>query len=65
VSQRADPPSEAGFGLVILSNHFFAKRWTNYELNGLLSKEMLGKKVILPIWHNISKDEVISYSCGF
>jgi hypothetical protein len=27
-----------------------------------VAKEMVGGKVILPIWHNISKDEVMSYS---
>jgi hypothetical protein len=41
---------------------FFAKNWTQYELDGLVAKEMEGGKVILPIWHKISKDEVMSYS---
>ncbi|HCR70792.1 MAG TPA: molecular chaperone Tir, partial [Anaerolineae bacterium] len=50
------------FGIVILSTNFFAKNWTNYELDGLVSKEMEGRKVILPIWHKISKDEVTRYS---
>lgn len=39
------------FGAVIFSNDFFAKRWTAYELNGLVSREMQGRKVILPVWH--------------
>lgn len=50
------------FGLIILSEAFFQKEWAKYELNGLVSKEMEGQKVILPIWHKISKDEVMSFS---
>lgn len=50
------------FGIVVLSTSFFAKNWTQYELDGLVTKEMNGVKVILPIWHKVSKDEVISYS---
>jgi len=50
------------FGIVILSPAFFAKNWPQYELDGLVAKEMTGNKVILPIWHKVSKDEVIAYS---
>jgi len=35
---------------------------TGYELNGLVNREMNGHKVILPIWHKVSKSEVQSYS---
>lgn len=54
--------AESSFGLVILSPSFFAKNWPEYELRGLTAKEMRGKKVILPIWHNVSIDDVIKYS---
>jgi hypothetical protein len=50
------------FGIVILSPHFFAKNWPQYELDGLVAKEMYGGKVILPIWHKVSKDEVMRHS---
>jgi len=51
------------FGIVVLSSAFFAKNWTEYELDGLVTKEMSGNgKVILPIWHKVSKDEVAGYS---
>jgi hypothetical protein len=50
------------FGIVILSPHFFAKNWPQYELDGLIAKEMAGGQRILPIWHKVSKDEVIGYS---
>ncbi len=50
------------FGIVVLSPAFFAKNWPQYELDGLVAKEMAGSKVILPLWHKISKDELIGYS---
>jgi len=50
------------FGIVILSPSFFAKQWPQYELDGLVSKEIAGGKVILPIWHKVSKAEVMGYS---
>jgi hypothetical protein len=55
--------SNSKYGIVIFSNWFFKKKsWTEYELNGLVNKEMDGHKVILPIWHKVTKDEVKSYS---
>ena len=54
--------SQSRYGVVVLSSAFFNKNWTQYELNGLVSREMTGGKVILPIWHKVSKDEVIAYS---
>ncbi len=50
------------FGVVILSKSFFAKNWPQYELNGLVSREIEGKKVILPVWHGVSKREVEHFS---
>ena len=52
----------ARFGIVVLSSSFFRKNWTQYELDGLVAREMQGNKVILPIWHKISKSELIRYS---
>lgn len=50
------------FGIVVLSRAFFGKGWPNYELDGLVTKSVDGDQVLLPIWHNITKDEVVSYS---
>lgn len=50
------------YGVVVLSSSFFQKNWPQYELDGLVTKEMDGRKVILPIWHKVSKDEVKSFS---
>jgi len=50
------------YGIVILSHNFFEKNWPQYELDGLVTREVEGGKVILPIWHKVSKKEVMSYS---
>tara|TARA_R110002051_G_scaffold149532_2_gene222041 strand:+ start:1806 stop:2648 length:843 start_codon:yes stop_codon:yes gene_type:complete len=50
------------YGIVVLSSSFFKRDWTNYELDGFVNKEMNGMKVILPIWHKVSKDEVQKFS---
>jgi hypothetical protein len=54
--------AKSRFGIVILSSSFFAKQWPQYELDALVSKEMEGGKVILPIWHGVSKADIIGYS---
>lgn len=50
------------YGIVIISPSFVKKNWTEYELNGMVAREMNGHKVILPTWHKISKDEVLKFS---
>ena len=57
-----DGLAHSRYGIVILSETYFKKFWTGKELNGLFAKQEDGKKVILPIWHNISKDKVKEYS---
>lgn len=49
-------------GLVVLSHAFISKGWTNYELDGIVTRAVDGQQILLPIWHNISKDEVVEYS---
>lgn len=50
------------FGIVVLSPAFFAKNWPQYELDGLVAREQTAGKVILPLWHKVSKNEVLGYS---
>lgn len=50
------------FGVVILSPNFFHKDWTQYELDGLVTRAVSDDQVILPIWHEVTKQEVIDYS---
>jgi hypothetical protein len=50
------------YGIVILSKSFFSKRWPTRELNGLVQRESDGKKVILPVWHDVDEHEVRAFS---
>lgn len=50
------------YGAIILSKAFFRKSWPQYELDGLVTKEMASGKTILPIWHGVSQKEVAEYS---
>lgn len=53
---------DSDFGVVILSPHFFKKEWTLWELDGLTAREHSGRKMILPVWYNVSVEEVRRYS---
>ncbi len=50
------------FGVVILSKSFFNKEFPNRELDGLAAREIDGNKVILPIWHGVSYQDIVTYS---
>ena len=49
-------------GLVVLSPSFMKKGWANYELDGIVTRSVSGDQVLLPIWHNVTKQQVIDYS---
>lgn len=50
------------FGIVVLSPPFLAKGWPQYELDGLVTMSVSGRQMLLPLWHGISKDEVMAHS---
>jgi len=54
--------STSQYGIVILSHYFFQKEWPQKELDALVGREDGKGKVILPIWHNIVKKDIIQYS---
>ena len=46
------------FGVVVISPHFLDKEWPQRELDGLAAREVDGTKVILPVWHNITAQQL-------
>jgi TIR domain len=54
--------SSCDYGVVVLSPAFFAKEWPQRELDALFQRDTIDQKVILPVWHNISRDEVAQHS---
>ncbi|WMW25853.1 TIR domain-containing protein [Methanolobus sediminis] len=51
--------SESKYGLIILSPNYMRKDWPLRELNALLAKK---KSMILPVWHNVNKEDVDNFS---
>jgi hypothetical protein len=52
------------YGVVILSQDFFAKEWPQRELDGLFMRETIngGKKVILPVVHGMTYEQISKFS---
>ena len=49
---------ESRFAVVILSPAFFAKRWTRYELDGIVQLVVNENHALLPVWHDITIQEI-------
>ena len=63
--QRMDSGLRASkFGIAVLSPDYIAdnKYWTKAELDGLFQLESVKGKTILPIWHNLTKQQVMDFS---
>lgn len=54
--------ANSNFGVIVISRDFISKGWTNYELDGLITRAVNGEQTMLPVWHNVTKREVINYS---
>src|SRR5882724_13200793 len=54
--------ADSRHGVVVLSLHFFGKGWPERELGGLVARDIENSGVIIPIWHGVSKTDVIRYS---
>jgi hypothetical protein len=50
------------WGVVILSPSFFRKQWPQAEVDALVSRELSGERVLLPVWHDLTAAEVARYS---
>lgn len=52
------------FGVAVLSPDYIAegKYWTKAELDGLFQLESINGKMLLPIWHNLTKKQVMNFS---
>ena len=60
----ADGLKKSKFGVVILSPNYIAegKYWTKAELDGLFQLESVRGKTLLPIWHDLTKKQVMEFS---
>lgn len=53
---------ESKYGLVVLSKAFLSKRWPEYEYRSLMTREIDGERVILPLWYDVTKEDVKNFS---
>jgi hypothetical protein len=54
--------SEADYAVVILSPSYIGSTWTTRELAGLIALEESTKKLILPVWKDIDRTDVVAFS---
>jgi hypothetical protein len=51
------------YGVVVFSKAFLGKKkWTEYEVTALFGLETVARKRILPIWHDVTYEDVLKYS---
>ncbi len=55
---------EAKYCVLILTPNFLSNNgWSKEEFNAIFTKDLVqGKKTILPIWHDVTKEQVANYS---
>ncbi len=54
--------AESELGIVVVSPHFITKPWPERELSGLVAREISEGRVILLIWHGVTKRDVLKFS---
>lgn len=59
-----DGLKKSKFGVAVLSPDYIkdGKYWTKTELDGLFQLESINGKTLLPIWHKLTKKDVMEYS---
>ncbi len=53
---------KSDYGVVILSEAFFRKKWPQYELDGIFDLEIAEQKIMIPVWYKIGVEEVRNFS---
>lgn len=55
--------SKARYGLVVLSKKFVKKGWPQWELDGLVQRQVNEQSsLIIPIWHEITRKDILKFS---
>lgn len=54
--------ADSAFGIVVLSPAFLRKDWTVYELRGLVARDVEEDRVILPVWHEVERKDIMQFS---
>jgi hypothetical protein len=59
-----DGLAKAKSGILLISQYYIDKKWTNYELDVLFRQHIEKEKRIFPIWHNVEKSRVEQWHPG-
>jgi tetratricopeptide (TPR) repeat protein len=54
--------AQCRFGVIVLSPSYFTRGWTREELRGLRIRQLAGERVIIPVWHEVTKADVRAFS---
>jgi TIR domain len=54
--------TKSRFGIVILSPRFFAKKWTQHELDGIIERDMNSKQFLLPVCYKMTHNDLVKIS---
>ena len=54
--------TQSRYGVVILSENFFAKKWPQRELDALFALEQHGQQRVLPVLHGLSQEDATEYA---
>jgi len=55
--------SSSRYGIVVMSTAFFKKQWPQWELDGLVQRQLSDSaNIIIPIWHGVTKEQIMEYS---
>lgn len=55
---------DSTFGILLISKAYLEKPWPNYEMDTLIRQSIEQGKKLLPIWHQVSKEEVEARHTG-
>lgn len=56
--------NESPSGILLITQDYLRKGWTNYEMDILIRQNIESDKKIFPIWHNVTKSDVEQRHAG-
>ena len=58
-SKIIEGTEKSEFAIIVISNNYFGREWTERELNEFLNRQnATGQKIVLPLLYNVSLDEM-------
>ena len=58
----AEGLAKSRYGLLVISSAFISKKWTRYELSGLINRFVEDNARLIPLWLGITRAEVVAFN---